>query len=110
MDAFLILNYISYNLLKSLSRIYHICGYGCKVKWNGCRGASLVQRPLLKLSRGGVLNGEPVQTTADEVMAAEEQAWSARLNTAEGFPPPRTWIWIFLVETVFVFQPRAPGN
>ena len=60
--------------------------------------------------QGRVLNGEPVQTTADEVMAAEEQAWSARLNTAEGFPPPRTWIWIFLVETVFVFQPRAPGN
>ena len=45
---------------------------------------------LLKLSPGGVLNGEPVQTTTDKAMAAEEQAWSARLNTAEGFPPPRT--------------------
>ena len=72
---------------------------------NGCRRASLLQRShppwLLKLCRGGVLNGELVEPRADEALAAKEQAWSAWLNTAEGFP----WIWIFLVGTVFVFFP-----
>ena len=47
---------------------------------------------------------QPFVATAEAALAAEEQAWSGSSAQLKAFLLRVEWVWICLVQTVFVFQ------